>query len=72
MTTKSETKLIEILAKEFPNAKQIKVNDISGGCGAMFEIHVQTIDFKGLNTVKQHMIVNNVSKCLIKTFLNSN
>lgn len=31
-----------------------------GGCGAMFEINVIAPEFKGLNTVKQHRIINEV------------
>lgn len=37
------------------------VNYILGGCGAMFEINVIAPEFKGLNTVKQHRIINEVS-----------
>jgi hypothetical protein len=37
-------------------------NAVSGGCGAMYEIFVQAPDFKGLSVVKQHRLVNEVSK----------
>lgn len=33
---------------------------ILGGCGAMFDINVVAPEFKGLNTVKQHRIINEV------------
>ena len=61
ITLNPETKITEILRREFPKAAEIKVMDISGGCGAMFEIHVQSIEFEGMNRVKQHMTVNKVS-----------
>lgn len=38
-------------------AEKIEVEDVSGGCGAMFEVYVKDAEFKGLNTVKQHRIV---------------
>lgn len=30
------------------------MEDVSGGCGAMFEVYVKDVAFKGINTVKQH------------------
>lgn len=33
---------------------------ILGGCGAMFDINVVAPEFKGLKTVKQHQIINEV------------
>lgn len=35
-------------------------NYILGGCGAMFDINVIAPEFKGLNTIKQHRIINEV------------
>lgn len=41
---------------------EISVGSInSGGCGAMFHINVVAPEFKGLNTVKQHRMINDVS-----------
>jgi len=34
---------------------------ISGGCGAMYEIHIESDEFKGKRTVQQHQLVNQVS-----------
>ncbi len=39
---------------------------LPGGCGAMYEIYVETMDFKGLNTVKQHRLVTEALKAEIK------
>ncbi|CAG2180125.1 unnamed protein product [Oppiella nova] len=66
VTTKPETRISDILRQEFPKATEIVVNDISGGCGAMFEIHIQTSEFTGLNTVRQHLKVNHALKNEIK------
>jgi len=38
----------------------IDIIAIVGGCGAMFDINVVAPEFKGLNTVKQHRIINEV------------
>lgn len=32
----------------------------SGGCGAMYEIHIESDEFKGKRTVHQHQLVNQV------------
>lgn len=62
----AEQKMISVLRDKFPKAKLIEVSDISGGCGAMFEICVIAPEFKGLNTVKQHRLINEALKEEIK------
>ncbi|XP_026478145.1 bolA-like protein 3 [Ctenocephalides felis] len=62
----SETEIKTILAKKFPNAKSIEVQDVSGGCGAMFEIAVEAADFKGMSTINQHRLITNTLKDQIK------
>jgi stress-induced morphogen len=42
------------------------VNDISGGCGSMFEISVESAQFKGLSMVQQHKLVNSLLKDQVK------
>ena len=44
----------------------IKVNDISGGCGAMFDILVVSKKFEGISVVKQHKMVMDILKKDIK------
>lgn len=44
----------------------MSVVDISGGCGAMYEIVIESNDFKGLSRVKQHLMVTNTLKNEIK------
>ncbi|PSN53493.1 BolA-like protein 3 [Blattella germanica] len=62
----TEKKVKEILHQQFPQAKTIDVVDISGGCGAMFEIMVEAPEFKGLSMVKQHRMINEALKEEIK------
>lgn len=40
---------------------QIKVVDLSGGCGTMLQIEVKSSKFNGLSTVQQQRLVN---KCI--------
>ena len=42
------------------------MNDVSGGCGAMYEIIVESIEFKGISRVKQHQMITNILKEEIK------
>lgn len=62
----AEQKMEDILRKKFPLAKSIEVVDVSGGCGAMYEISVVTPEFKGLSIVKQHRLINETLKEEIK------
>ncbi|XP_015766970.1 PREDICTED: bolA-like protein 3 [Acropora digitifera] len=55
--SEAEKKLAEILKKSF-TASQITVRDISGGCGAMYEIFVESEDFRGKKQVHQHRLIN--------------
>ncbi|GLH11955.1 BolA-like protein 3 [Gryllus bimaculatus] len=64
--TNGERKIKDILSKRFPSAKCVEVQDISGGCGAMFEIMVESNEFKGLSIVKQHRLINEALKEEIK------
>ncbi|VVC43748.1 BolA protein [Cinara cedri] len=62
-----ENVLKTTLQNKFPKAKEIKIKDISGGCGAIFEVFVSSVEFKGLSMVKQHQIINEVLKNEIKS-----
>lgn len=62
----AEEKMVSILRNTFPKADVIEVTDISGGCGAMFEVNVIAPEFKGLTKVKQHQIINEALKEEIK------
>ncbi|KAL8570458.1 hypothetical protein ACOMHN_034493 [Nucella lapillus] len=56
--TEGETAIVEKLQSKFPGAKTIEVSDISGGCGAMYQISVEAEEFRGKKTVLQHRLVN--------------
>ncbi|XP_023295045.2 bolA-like protein 3 [Lucilia cuprina] len=61
----AEQTIHRLLIHRFPQAN-VKVTDVSGGCGAMFEVFVEAQEFKGLNTLKQHKLVTNTLKEQIK------
>lgn len=42
------------------DAVHVKVTDVSGGCGSMFDIEVASAQFEGQSRVKQHRMVNEV------------
>lgn len=56
-----EKKIFEILSEEL-SPKNLLVRDVSGGCGSMFAIEVESSKFKGIPMIKQHRIVNDVLK----------
>lgn len=37
---------------------ELKVKDMSGGCGSMFSIEIKSSKFNGLSKIKQHKLVN--------------
>ncbi|KAH9490427.1 BolA-like protein 3 [Bulinus truncatus] len=46
------------LQEAFPEATEIQVADVSGGCGAMYQIAIESPKFKGVPKVQQHRMVN--------------
>ncbi|XP_026176226.1 bolA-like protein 3 [Mastacembelus armatus] len=60
--TDGEVRIAKILKEKFPSASALRVVDISGGCGAMYEIHIESSEFKGKRTVQQHQLVNQALK----------
>ena len=61
-----EDRIKSILQQNFSPNSTIEVNDISGGCGDMYEIHVESEDFIGKRTIKQHKLVTETLKDEIK------
>ncbi|KAF2638602.1 bola-like protein, partial [Massarina eburnea CBS 473.64] len=41
---------------------KLEVQDISGGCGSMYALEIESAKFKGLTVIKQHKMVNEVLK----------
>ena len=62
----AEEQIIKILADSFPKATDIAVVDVSGGCGSMYEVHVEAPDFANLRVVKQHQLVTKALASQIK------
>ncbi|CDK26545.1 unnamed protein product [Kuraishia capsulata CBS 1993] len=56
-----ERKIYNILYEQF-HPKVLQVKDVSGGCGSMFAIQVESEAFKGIPMIKQHRLVNQVLK----------
>ena len=56
-TGSGEAHLSNLLRKRFPGAKDVQVVDVSGGCGSMYEVHIEATEFKGLRTIQQHKLV---------------
>lgn len=42
--------------------KKLSVRDVSGGCGSMYAINIESKSFNGINMVKQHRLVNTILK----------
>ncbi|KAG2773602.1 hypothetical protein JG687_00011387 [Phytophthora cactorum] len=49
------------------DAVHVKVTDVSGGCGSMFDVEVASSQFTGQSRVKQHRMVNEILKEEIKS-----
>ncbi|KAG0307816.1 hypothetical protein BGZ97_000278 [Linnemannia gamsii] len=60
-----EKHLYSKLFEKFQPTKLV-VEDISGGCGSMYQVEVVSSAFKDLNMVKQHRLVNETLKEEIK------
>ncbi len=59
--------LIHNLLKEHLDATHLRVVDVSGGCGASFQILVASPKFNGLSMVKQHRMVYDILQKEMKT-----
>ncbi|CAJ0961481.1 unnamed protein product, partial [Mesorhabditis belari] len=61
-----EEKLAKLLRQKFPKASNIDVEDISGGCGSMYKVAVESVEFKGLTKVAQHKAITSCLSSEIK------
>lgn len=55
--TPEEATIFKKLLKEYDPAA-LSVQDISGGCGSMYAIHITSSKFNELALIKQHQLVN--------------
>ena len=60
LSTPSEA--MESKLRDELDAVNVTVEDVSGGCGAMYKAYVESPRFVGLNIVKQHKLVQGVLK----------
>eukprot|EP00611_Tribonema_gayanum_P031742 TRINITY_DN9246_c0_g3_i4.p1 TRINITY_DN9246_c0_g3~~TRINITY_DN9246_c0_g3_i4.p1 ORF type:complete len:136 (-),score=34.95 TRINITY_DN9246_c0_g3_i4:125-472(-) len=58
----SQEKAMETLLGKELKATKVTVEDISGGCGSMYSIAIESPLFKGLSLVKQHQLVKSTLK----------
>uniref|UniRef100_A0A034V251 BolA-like protein 3 n=2 Tax=Endopterygota TaxID=33392 RepID=A0A034V251_BACDO len=61
----AQQQIHQLLTGRFPKAN-VNVVDVSGGCGAMFEVFVEDKEFEGLSTLKQHKLITQTLKEQIK------
>ncbi|KZT74596.1 bola-like protein [Daedalea quercina L-15889] len=59
--SEGERTIFQKLTEKFSPA-ELEVQDVSGGCGTFYQIIIASEAFKGLPTVKQHRMVNEVLK----------
>ncbi|GAU95625.1 hypothetical protein RvY_07214-2 [Ramazzottius varieornatus] len=61
-----ERKIKRVLQGSFPKAVKIEVEDVSGGCGSMYQIYIEAEEFRGKKLVEQQRMVNEVLQKEIK------
>ncbi|POW08327.1 hypothetical protein PSTT_07589 [Puccinia striiformis] len=61
----SESSISDKLLTRFPDA-EVRVEDVSGGCGSFFVVQVIDKSFHGLSTLKQH---NSLIALLLKRLI---
>mmetsp|Transcript_2862 Transcript_2862/g.3267 ORF Transcript_2862/g.3267 Transcript_2862/m.3267 type:complete len:120 (+) Transcript_2862:133-492(+) len=59
--TEKEVEITKLLQDSLDNAT-VRVTDISGGCGSMYDIEVVSSSFEGKNRVQQQRMVNEILK----------
>ena len=60
--TPTPAEAMEAKLREQLDAVAVTVEDVSGGCGAMYKAYVESPRFVGLGVVKQHKLVQGVLK----------
>ena len=65
LSTETPSEAMEAKLRDQLDAVAVTVEDVSGGCGAMYKAYVESPKFAGLNTVKQHKLVQGVLKAEI-------
>ncbi|XP_055357898.1 bolA-like protein 3 isoform X2 [Paramacrobiotus metropolitanus] len=64
--SEGERHITSLLQSNFPEATEIDVRDVSGGCGTMYQIYIEAEEFRGKKLVDQQRMVNKVLEKEIK------
>ncbi|GMM30384.1 Bol3 protein [Martiniozyma asiatica (nom. inval.)] len=56
-----ESQVFQKLNKEL-NPSKLDIQDLSGGCGQMYYIEIESAKFSGLTMIKQHRLVQGLIK----------
>ena len=64
--TEGEKKIANLLTEKL-NPTYLEVRDVSGGCGAMYEIAIDSEQFSGKRLVQQHRLVTEALGPVVKT-----
>ena len=62
LSTETPAEAMEAKLRDQLDAVAVTVEDVSGGCGAMYTAYVESPRFVGLGVVKQHKLVQGVLK----------
>ena len=62
LSTETPAEAMEAKLRDQLDAVAVTVEDVSGGCGAMYKAYVESPRFLGLGVVKQHKLVQGVLK----------
>ncbi|KAA3677162.1 BolA-like protein 3, partial [Paragonimus westermani] len=61
-STVGENAIASVLRRCFPRSRTIHVSDVSGGCGAMYRVFIESEDFHGMSVLAQHRAVKEALK----------
>ncbi|KAA0198897.1 Altered inheritance of mitochondria protein 1 [Fasciolopsis buskii] len=65
--TDGERAIEQILRDRFQAARLIRVADVSGGCGSMYQIEVECDEFRNMSVLAQHRAVKQALEEQIKS-----
>ncbi|CAB60685.1 hypothetical protein POMI540_3643 [Schizosaccharomyces pombe] len=60
-STPGERRIKDILTEKL-SPSSLRVIDVSGGCGSMYQVAIKSKAFQGKNTLAQHRLVNSILK----------
>uniref|UniRef100_A0A1I8J168 BolA-like protein 3 n=2 Tax=Macrostomum lignano TaxID=282301 RepID=A0A1I8J168_9PLAT len=57
VATDGEKQIESALRTAFPGTRSVTVEDVSGGCGQMYQVRIVADEFRGARTLAQHRMV---------------